>query len=245
MLKVGTFMNRHRANYGLLIAALMLAPACAVDQDTTSTNAPIAQVALDSGLTVSFYEPLPGLIAISQDAPASVPLLDNDDRTATEMYASLAPGRPVPEALVAAQQRADAALAGRPRPTVPAVTSNAGATTTQSFIDNKTIDDKWFVDNRCDGAYDVIRCRINLTAPTSSDQPAVTRATYSACTDVGKITMHVYVLGVLQGSWDILEDHCHSYSWNLPPLVVSAFGEVFNVNPDGNDRFHFSARYNF
>jgi hypothetical protein len=240
MLKVVEFMNRHRASGGLMIAALLLAPACAAEQDTTpGADAPIAQVALDSGVTVSFYEPRPGTIAISGDAPAGMPELQRG-RTAVELYTSLAPGRAAPEALVAAQQRADAARAGRPH---PAPAANVGPVTTQSYIDNKTEDDEAFVNNHCGGAYDVIQCRINRTTGTSSQEDSIDYAIYWVCADVGNVTQRMLIDGEPWHSADVLEGHCHWFSWDSGLFNDGAYGDVVNVS--GSDRYHFSARYNF
>src|ERR1044071_9036919 len=93
MSKVGEFVNCHRASAGLLVAASLLAPACAVDAPTATGDAPIAELALAGGVPVSFYEPRPGALAVSETAPAGVQPPPHS--RAVELYASLAPGRPV------------------------------------------------------------------------------------------------------------------------------------------------------
>src|SRR6185436_19283663 len=156
----------------LMVAGLALS-GCAADAGN-SADEPIAQVSLESGLAVSFYEPMPGAIEIAQIAPRGVKMVSADLR-AVELYASLAPGRPVPPALAAAQVRLDVARAKRGETIAPSRQSNVGPIATSSFIDNKTVDDKWFVDTYCgsDGIYDygfpdVQRCKYDLTDRYSS-----------------------------------------------------------------------------
>jgi len=238
MSKVGEFVNCHRASAGLLVAASLLAPACAVDAPTATGDAPIAELALAGGVTVSFYEPRPGALAVSETAPAGVQPPPHS--RAVELYASLAPGRPVPDALLAAQARSDAARAERPRPL-----ENVGAPTTLSltFIDNKTIDDRWFVDNHCDGAFDKIQCRINNTDSTSSYEPDMDYVVYWTCVDVGKVTQRTRIDDDPFHSWDLFEGDCHYYWYDSGTFNDAAYGDVVNVG--GSDRYHFSARYNF
>jgi len=139
-------------NKALLIAALI--PACATEP-TTTTAQPIAEVELASGAIVSFYETSPGAIAISEQYAIGEAPVPTIGRSASEVYRSIAPGQPVPDLLLAAEKRAVEARASRPHAPLPPPRA--------SFIDNKTVDDKWFADTYCGGSWDNIWCRLNMT----------------------------------------------------------------------------------
>jgi hypothetical protein len=69
----------------------------------------VARVEVKPGHFISFYEPEPGMIGISEQGPAGeAPLLggnDLRDNTAVQLYQRFAADAPVPEALLRAQER--------------------------------------------------------------------------------------------------------------------------------------------
>lgn len=95
--------------------------ACATEGATTDETAmqPIAEVTLANGSVVSFYEPSPGAIAIGERTKIDVAPLDTAGKSAVEVYQSIAPNQPVPEALVAAQARSQEARRDQPAREVP------------------------------------------------------------------------------------------------------------------------------
>lgn len=98
-------------------ASFVAAAGCATDggEPAADPSVAIATVALSSGNTVSFHEAASGAIAVDQFMPDNVSSLEVGGMTAVEFYQSIAPGQPVPAALLAAQRRADAGRIARGR----------------------------------------------------------------------------------------------------------------------------------
>jgi hypothetical protein len=108
----------------------------------------LATVGTKTGSTVEFYEAVDGRIGISETGGADVtPVgdIDTHTMTASEIYGRVAPGRPVPDAIVqaeahlAAAERADTTRHPTPRPAFgskpgdgPVADPNGGALTTLS-----------------------------------------------------------------------------------------------------------------
>jgi hypothetical protein len=86
--------------------------ACTTEQEAdpvvVDTAAPITTISLENGNQVEFYEPSPGLLLVSELGNAGVSPGASSRSTPVELYRELAPGQPVPAALVAAQARAQA-----------------------------------------------------------------------------------------------------------------------------------------
>ena len=240
MVRVDKFMSRFVCS--LVCVGFGLVPACAVDDNVGPE--PIAQVSLDNGLRVWFYESAPGSIGIAQLVPAGVAKL-RDDQRAVEMYAALVPDHPAPPALVAAQARSDAARAARGPEQARTPPAAVGAPTAQSFvfIDNNKIDDRWFVDSQCgadpdDGYPDALVCRPNLTTEIGSSWLDTDTVRYAVCADVGDISFRI--TSEIPHFWDIFEGHC--LFWIQGPgdnFVARARTE----NVGGSNRYHYSARY--
>jgi hypothetical protein len=226
-----------------LLLGLLLASACAVADEHNFADDPIAEVALADGMTVSFYEPEPGALMISQAAPVGVHPLPDRGLTAVELYASLAPGRPVPEALVAAQARSDAQAreAGDAPPARPSGTPSVAERTTSSFIDNEHCDDHWFNDNFCINA-DWDMCLLNHWNGAYATSSSVYFSQYATCADIGNITLKVKIGDGSGGIWDVLEGHWRSYYWSNVWWNSSSRGDVLNAS---NNRFHYAVQYLF
>lgn len=233
---------------GLVMAGLVLAAGCATD-DGSSADEPIAQIALEGGGRVMFFEPSPGALEVAQIAPKSVAM--RGELRAVDLYASLAPGRPVPDALLAAQRRFDASRAEHGETLVATPQLDVGPTTTSSWIDNKTIDDHWFHDHRCgyDELFffdypDVDHCKVNLdkdspTSASSSNFNDTDHTVVTACADVGSVTL--MTLAPVFHQWDLFEGDCVNYWWSSGWQNTTAASQVVNVN--AANRYHYSARY--
>jgi hypothetical protein len=238
MVRTGVFMSQ--VCNSVICVGFLVASGCAADE--SAGPEPIATVALDNGLRVWFYESVPGSIEVAQLVPFGVPKA-HEAQTAVEMYTSLVPDSPVPAALVAAQSRSDAALAARGHVPERSRNTAVGAPTTQSFIDNKTIDDRWFEANQCggdpdDGPPDAQVCRVNLTAEIASSWSDTDTVRYAVCADVGNVTFRI--TSEVPHFWDVLEGHCLLWTQGPGDNFVAA-SRTENVGD--SDRYHYSARY--
>src|SRR5204863_9365094 len=103
----------------VVVAGLMMATACAAQEPGDEAGRePLAELALDDGSVVQFYETSPGAIVIVQEAPKGVADVTSSGVSALALYQRLAPGDDVPVALVEAQARVELAHASRaPRET--------------------------------------------------------------------------------------------------------------------------------
>src|SRR6185503_11032902 len=110
---------------------------------------PLAELALDDGSVVQFFEASPGAIVIVQEAPKGVPDVTSSGLSAMALYERLAPGERVPSALVDAQARVELAHASRPRRTL--------VRGPEASLTNNTT----FQNSYCSGSWDVIHCRID------------------------------------------------------------------------------------
>jgi hypothetical protein len=216
----------------LFLALVAFQPAC-----TTESNAPtqpIAEVSLANGNVVSFYESAPGAISIAQEFSKDTAPVADQGRSAVEVYRSLAPGQPVPGALADAQARADEARANRPVAVVPP---------RESWIDNTTIDDKWFANTYCSGSWQQLDCALNKTTNNYyygfSD---VDEVYIAGCADRGTERLSVSIDDDDQRNWTLLEGRCVLWHWTSGWTNSTIIGYVLDVG--GNDRYHFSFRSN-
>lgn len=102
---------------GILLVAGAMSSACTTDIASDGDGeAPtsLASVTMANGNAVSFYEVAPAVIDIAQLAPREVAMVETAHRSAVEVFRQAAPGQPVPDSLLAAQARVDAAREGRP-----------------------------------------------------------------------------------------------------------------------------------
>ena len=165
--------------------------------------------------------------------------------SAVAIYQSLAPDMAVPVALTDAQARADEARASRPPEAAPPVLA--------SFINNTTIDDKWFADTYCTTAnyWETEICRLNQTKqiganfiPTDEIDGSIWNSDvdelYQAgCSDRGEEDMWVE----LDGShleWTLVQGHCIAYHWTSGWLNTESKSGVYHLFD--NARFHLSVR---
>jgi len=220
---------------------------CALEDDAASSDA-IASVSLASGVTVEFYEPSPGELLVVQSARAGVTPLQLTADHPLELWHELAPDRPAPEALVQAQAHLDEA-ARDPVVARPALTATGSVAAAHDahpvyFIDNQSCDDHWFSDTFCGGSYDWQMCLLNHWDGAYAKSGGVHHAYYSACADIGNITLQVKMGSGDGGIWDITEGTYRYYSWFAASPFFwdssSTRGDILNAT---NNRFHYFAGY--
>jgi hypothetical protein len=212
---------------GLVIA--VSASACIDKQEIN--NEPIAEVAVDRGGVVQFFEPTPGELMITQTAPRGVQPATDSELTPIELYKSLAPNVQPPDALVAAQARQDLARFVRPR---------GDARQTQPANDD------WFSDNYCDdlgGFYQVVFCKLNRKTEFWSQINGSEDAYWATCAQNGAVQVEIRIDGELRRLKDVLEGDCYFVHW-FNGDNQDARGEVNNVLDDV-DVYDHSARYHF
>jgi len=227
----------------LFTVGLLLASGCVNGDDGNLADEPIAQVALENGMTVSFYEPSPGAILVAQSAPVGVRPLADQGLTAIELYASIAPDQPVPDTLVTAQTRQDALLQERgvERTPMPASRSSVAETSTASFIANQSCDDQWFNNNFCspyNGDWDT--CLLNWWNGASTTSGSVDEVFYAVCADIGNVILSVQIGDGSGGIWTVLEGHYMAYHWTSGWSNESTGSYVADAT---DDRFHYAAHH--
>jgi hypothetical protein len=216
-----------------LLLALVALPAACTTESNDPTQ-PIAQVSLANGGVVSFYESAPGAISIAQEFSKDVGPVDDQHRSAVELYRSLAPNQPVPAALADAQARADEARVNRPVAVVPP---------RENWIDNTTVDDKWFANTYCTGSWQQSDCALNMTRNNYYYGYSDVDEVYIAgCADRGTEQLHVDIDSDDQRNWTLLEGRCVLWHWTSGWINSTIIGYVLDVG--GNDRYHFSFRSN-
>jgi hypothetical protein len=197
---------------GLLAAGLAMS-ACATSGtgDEVQNGDPIAELTTGDGTTVSFYEPVPGSIGVSQQLPMGMAPLATAGKSAVALYQSLAPGQPVPQALLGAQARADQARSDRPASQVTAKAVPSGGT--ESFTSD------WFETNHCyenDGVFwHFINCHADPLATASLDGTHIDIDEFrvDACADTASITLRVWIEGDQKLGIQLKPGHCEWYHW--------------------------------
>jgi hypothetical protein len=233
MQKIGQLMS----GYGAVIAGLAMVTACATQDEPGARREPIAEVALDHGGVVQFFEIKPGAIDIAQTGPIGAPDVTNTGLSAVALYQRLAPGRDVPPALVEAQQRVNLARASKPphtaKPTAELAKPIANA--------NDTV----FEDKYCVGSWDIIHCVVDRETGYFWEYSSTDTARCTASVDTGKVTFHMLVEGEEIWSRDLIPGSdtataSHSYDSGLFNDDVRC--EVHNV--DSGDQFDAAFRFN-
>jgi hypothetical protein len=226
MQKRSEWMNGRNA----MVVGLVLASACGVDGSADQpAPAPIAQVALDNGGVVEFYEASPGALVIVQEAPRGAADVTGTAASAVALYEQLAPGEAVPPALVAAQARAVSAHASRPaRASKPAV---------QQLANNAT-----FSSTYCSGSWDVIHCRLDRNSGFWAQYNSTDAARCTVSSDVGTVTLRMLVDGDLEISRDVLAGHTITASYDSGLFNDQVRCEATNVN--STDRYDLGFRFN-
>jgi hypothetical protein len=216
------------------------------DPITVDPSAPIAVVELTNGNQVEFYEPSPGRLFVSELGQAGVAPMAEGDKRPLDLYRELVPGKAAPEALIAAQARADVAPPA-PSPTVENITpvANIVAPDTHSFIDNNACDDYWFNNTFCGGSYDWKMCLLNHWNGAYASLSSVDYVHHAVCADIGNVTFKV-VMGDGSGvNLTTLEGQYRTYSWRDDCVFgcnESTRGDILNAT---DNRFHYSVRANF
>jgi len=248
----------HRfALVGIWLVAAPGLSACTVDDTDDSADLAgdtadvgtwdaIAAIKLDTELMVEFYEPVPGALMVMQHGPVSAPPLDLWNRP-VDIYRALAPELAVPEALVAAQARADELDGTEPetdpvaeRRAIDAIAldyQTAKANVAVGYIDNQSCDDHWFDDEFCSvaSAYDWDMCMLDHWNGAYATSGSINDAKFTACADIGNITLKVTISGY-GGYWDVLEGHYYDYRF-VSHSNEAARGDVINAT---NNRFHYA-----
>lgn len=212
----------------VLVAGLVLASACGVGSEEPSERGAIAQVVLEDGGVVEFYEASPGALVIVQEAPTGAADLTNTGLSAVRLYERLAPGERVPQALVEAQARADAARASRPRTSEPPV---------QQLANNTTFENTY-----CSGSWDVIHCRVDRNSGFWAQYNSTDAARCTVSSDVGTVTLRMLVEGDLEVSRDVLAGHTITAAYDSGVWNDQVRCEATNVG--GSDRYDLGFRFN-
>jgi hypothetical protein len=229
---------------GTLIA---LGAGCLGGDDDLETSATIASVTLANGNTVDFYESSPGVLLVSETGTVGIAPIPNTRMRPLDLYRSLAPDQPVPEALVAAQARADAR---NPEPEPPtdepaARQPSPAAGIAVGYIDNQSCDDHWFDNTFCIGSYDWKMCLLNHLNGAYAQSSSVDYVRHTVCSDIGAITLKVQMgdgRGVIK---DVPEGSWYSWWWVDDCTFgcnTSTRGDVVNAT---NNRFHYSVNINY
>ncbi len=234
-----------------LIALAALPIGCAGDEESAplppDSSAPIASVALDNGNQIEFYEPSPGVLLVSELGTAGVAPLATSQRNPVELYRELAPGAPVPAALLAAQERSERLPPGA----APKLTAGAAEPSmvapppAASFIDNLGCDDAWFNTNFCPNGTDWQLCLLNQWNGAYAYRSSVDWVRHAVCADVGDVTLRVAMGDGAGGSWSVPQGSYRTFTWRDTCVFGCneySRGEVLNAS---NDRFHYSMRVNF
>jgi len=224
--------NEWMTGRSVMLAGLVLASACAT-QDQAADEAvgreALAELGLDDGSLVQFYETSPGAIVIVQEAPTGVPDVTNTALSAVGLYQKLAPGERVPVALVEAQGRADSARAGRPsRPNMRPV---------QQLANNAS-----FQASYCSGGWDVIHCRLDRNSGFWAQYSSTDFAACTVSTDVGAVTLRLLVEGDLEVSRDVLAGHTITATYDSGAFNDQVRCETTNVA--SSDSYDLGFRFN-
>lgn len=181
MQKIGQLMS----GYGAVIAGLAMVTACAgQDEPGAARREPIAEVAIDNGGVVQFFETKPGAIQIVQSAPIGAPDVTNTGLSAVALYQRLAPGRDVPPALAEAQQRVNLARASKPPHTAK---PTAELDKPIANLANNTT----FENTYCVGSWDVIHCVVDRTTGYFWEYSSTDAARCTVSVDTGVVTLHL------------------------------------------------------
>lgn len=239
-------MNTLRLSFAPALLALSTLPmGCA--SEPVDPMAPIASVALTNGNLVEFYEPSPGSLFVSEAGIVGAAPTRRDGRTPLELYRDLAPDRPVPEALAAAQARSEAL---GPE-TIPASAEDRNAMALKAsvtepkplgFIANQSCDDQWFNTNFCNdsGSPDWQMCLLNHWNGAWAQQNSVDNVLHTVCADIGTVTLKVQMGDGGGGIWSIPEGSWRSFGWWDQCTFgcnTSTRGDILDAS---NDRFHYS-----
>jgi hypothetical protein len=181
MQKFGQWMS----GYGAVVAGVAMMTACAGQSEPgAASRAPIAEVALDNGGNVQFFETKPGTIQIVQSAPIGAPDVTNAGLSALALYQQLAPGRAAPAALVEAQQRVNLARASQPAHTAkPAAELDRPVA---NLANNTTFENTF-----CVGSWDVIHCVVDRTSGYFWEYSSTDAARCTVSVDTGVVTFHL------------------------------------------------------
>jgi len=229
---------------GGMLAASVAMSACATDDAPGAATAsdPIAEVSLDNGTKVMFFETGPGSIGIDQEAPLGVAPVSTAGLSAIEVFQTIAPGKPVPARLAEAQARVAAARSARPASKVArAATKQAAGAGTESFTSN------WFETNYCynQSGWSFINCYAGplLTTDHSGGANDIDEFFVGVCVNSGKVTMRAYVEGTLMTAVQITDGFCHWYHWTSGLFNADNFQDTTTIN-SASGQYGLVVKYN-
>lgn len=215
----------------VVVAGLVMATACASqDPGDEAGREPLAELVLDDGSLVQFFEASPGAIMIVQEAPKGVTDVTSSGLSAVALYERLAPGGGVPVALAEAQARAELAHAGRP----PRETKRG----TEASLTNNTT----FENTYCSGSWDVIHCRLDRNSGFWAQYNSTDAAACTVSSDVGTITLRLLVEGDLEISRDVLAGHTITATYDSGLFNDQVRCEATNAG--SSDRYDLGFRFN-
>jgi hypothetical protein len=225
-MKIGEWLNGR----GAVVAGLMMATACVGQEPGDAGREPLAELALDDGSVVQFFEASPGAIVIVQEAPKGVADVTSSGLSAMALYERLAPGERVPVALVEAQARVDVAHASRPRRTL--------VRGPEASLTNNTT----FQNSYCSGSWDVIHCRIDRNSEFWAQYSSTDAAACTVSSDVGTTTLRMLVEDELEISRDVLAGHTITATYDSGLFNDKVRCETINVG--ASDRYDLGFRFN-
>lgn len=245
--------NTHKSTFCTLALGTLVAlsAGCLGGDDESDAaldpGAPIASVTLANGNTVEFYETSPGVVLVSEAGRVGVsPLPDNKVRP-LDLFRALAPGQPVPEALVSAQARASERSTDPEPPAeeLPPIQTSQVAGGPLAYIDNQSCDDNWFYNTYCPGSYDWKMCLLNHWNGAYAQLSSVDYVRHAVCADVGAVTLKVQMGDGAGGIWTVPEGSYRTFTWSDDCVFgcnTSTRGDVLNAT---DNRFHYSVRVNY
>jgi hypothetical protein len=208
----------------------MMATACAGQPGDEAGREALAELALDDGSLVQFYETSPGAIVIVQEAPKGVADVTSSSVSALALYQRLAPGEDVPVALVEAQARVELAHASR----APRDTKRG----TEASLTNNTT----FENSFCSGGWDVVHCRTDRNSGFWAEYSSTDAAACTVSSDVGTVTLRLLVEGDLEISRDVLAGHTITATYDSGLFNDDVRCEATNVG--SSDRYDLGFRFN-
>lgn len=207
MLKLCDVMKRIEGGAILLLAGLAMS-ACATDGASSeeAQSQPLAEVGLENGSRVLFYEPSPGALAVAEQRAFGVAPADTAGKSPLEIYRSIAPGQPVPALLAAAQARSDEARRDRPArevPQQPAFAGSSASITADEF-------DRWYCQ---DPYYSFRTCHLGTTTELDGTHYDIDEFKVTMCVNSGKVELRVWVEDEKKLDVQLLGGDCITYHW--------------------------------
>jgi hypothetical protein len=221
----------------------------------------IARVYRSNGNAVEFYEPMPGALLVSETGPSGSEMLGAKalSEAPEDLFHTLAPGQPVPQALRAAFERAKvpASMPGWEKSTARAapltinrLTGSAQGTATTQPAPAPRIhpdgtgacDQNWFVNTQCnfDPPWDWTECLVpwwNGAYGTCNNMNGAANQFFtSLCADIGDVVLNVRLDNGQGGIWTVPQGWTRNFNW----ITTSELSGHSEVDSASNKRFLFA-----